>query len=47
MIMRVFKKLDIANKILLPKKVVEQMGREYYMEVYEDKIVLIPIEKGE
>ena len=45
MIMRMFKKLDIANKILLPKKVVEQMGSEYYMEIYSDKIVLIPIKK--
>ena len=45
MIMRMFKKLDIANKILLPKKVVEQMGREYYMEIYSDKIILIPIKK--
>ena len=45
MIMRLFKKLDCLNKILLPKKVVEQMGREYYMEIYSDKIILIPIKK--
>lgn len=45
MIMKLFKKLDAYNKILLPKRVVEQMGREYYMEIYSDKIVLIPIKK--
>ena len=45
MIMRMFKKLDIANKKKKKKKVVEQMGREYYMEIYSDKIVLIPIKK--
>ena len=34
------------NKVVLPKKFVEKNGREYYMEVYEDYIKLIPIKKG-
>ena len=35
-----------TNKIQLPKKVVEEMGSQFYMEIYEDKIILIPIKKG-
>lgn len=35
------------NKILIPKFIIEQWGREFYMEIYEDKIVLKPIKKGE
>lgn len=46
MIMRFFKKLDVRNSILIPKKVVEKFGGEYYMEIYEDKIILIPVKKG-
>ena len=46
MLMRFFKKLDIHNTIGIPKIVREKFGDEYYMEVYEDKIVLVPIKKG-
>lgn len=35
------------NRILIPKKVVELFGRKFYMKVYENKIVLEPISKGE
>lgn len=35
------------NKIIIPKFFVEKHGRSYYMEIYEDKIVLKPIKKGE
>ena len=35
------------NKILIPKFIIEQWGRELYMEIYKDKIVLKPIKKGE
>lgn len=35
-----------TNKITLPKVVVEKFGKQFYMEIYEDKIVLIPIKKG-
>lgn len=30
------------NRIILPKSFVDKNGYEFYMEVYEDKIVLIP-----
>ena len=46
MIMRLFKKLDCRNFIGIPKKVAEKFGKQYFMEIYEDKIVLIPIKKG-
>ena len=36
-----------ANKIRLPKKFIDKMGQEFYMEIYEDKIVLVPKKKGE
>lgn len=47
MIMRFFKKVDGRNTILLPKKIIEKMGKEYFMEIYDDKIILIPVKKGE
>ena len=46
MIMRLIKKADVRNFIGIPKKVAEKFGKEYYMEIYEDKIILIPIKKG-
>ena len=36
-----------TNKIRLPKTIVELWGRNYYMEIYTDKIILKPIKKGE
>lgn len=46
-ILRFMKKAErTTNKITLPKVVVEKFGKEYYMEIYEDKIVLVPIKKG-
>ena len=36
-----------TNKIRLPKKVIEKFGRSYYMEIYDSKIILKPIKKGE
>lgn len=35
------------NKMVIPKFFVEKHGRSFYMEIYEDKIVLKPIKKGE
>jgi len=46
MILRFFKKVDNRNSVSIPKKIVEKFGKEYYMEIHEDKIVLIPIKKG-
>ena len=36
-----------TNKLRIPNAIVEQWGRQYYMEIYADKIVLKPIKKGE
>lgn len=47
MLMKFFKKVDKNNKIFIPKAVVENFGKEFYMEIHQDKIVLIPIKKGE
>lgn len=33
----------IYNRITLPKKFVEKWGKEYYMNVYADRIEIIPI----
>lgn len=35
------------NKMVIPKFFVDKYGRSFYMEIYEDKIVLKPIKKGE
>ena len=35
----------VLNRIMLPKKFVDKWGREFYMEVYEDKIILKPSRK--
>lgn len=38
----------LKNRIGLPKAFVDKWGRQFYMEVYEDKIVLLPIkQKGD
>ena len=34
-----------TNKIRLPKTIVEQWGNQFYMEVHQDKIILIPVNK--
>lgn len=37
-----------TNKIRLPKFVIDKFGNKFYMEIYDDKIILKPIkEKGE
>ena len=33
------------NRVIIPKAFVEKNGRNFSMEVYEDKIVLKPIKK--
>ena len=47
-ILRILKKTDTdRNRIIIPKKVIEKMGRTFYLEVYEDYIKLVPLGKGE
>jgi hypothetical protein len=42
------KKADkTTRKMIIPKAIIEQWGNEFYMEIYQDKIVLRPIKKGE
>jgi hypothetical protein len=36
-----------TNKMIIPKAVVQNWGYDFYMEIYNDKIVLKPIKKGE
>lgn len=36
-----------TNKMIIPKAVIQKMGNQFYMEIYKNKIVLIPIKKGE
>lgn len=37
----------LNNKIIMPKAIIEQWGNQFYMEIYSDKIILRPINKGE
>lgn len=36
-----------TNKMRIPQQIIEKWGKQFYMEIYKDKIVLIPIKKGE
>ena len=33
----------VMYRIMIPKKCIEKWGREYYLEVYEDKMILKPV----
>ena len=47
-ILRLFKKAEkTMNKVILPKAFIDKHGHDFYMEIYNDKIVLKPIKKGE
>lgn len=35
------------NRVIIPKQFIEKWGKTFSMEIYPDKIVLIPIKKGE
>ena len=45
MLIRIFKNVDSNGKIFIPKVVTENFGKEFYLEVHQDKIVLIPLKK--
>ena len=38
---------DSLNRIVIPKPVINRMGKYYYMEVFQDRIVLKPIKQEE
>ena len=43
-----FKKAEPkTHKMVIPKTFVEEHGNEFYMEVYRDKLIIKPKEKGE
>lgn len=35
------------NRVIIPKKFIDQHGRLFYMEVYNDKIIIKPRKEGE
>lgn len=35
----------VMGRVMLPKKFIDKWGREFYMEVFEDKIILKPVNK--
>ena len=40
------KKADkTTHKMIIPKAIIENWGNEFFMEVYSDRIVLIPIKE--
>lgn len=46
MLMKLQKKADkVMNRIIIPKSFIDKHGKQFYMEVYEDKIILKPIKK--
>jgi len=46
MIMKIQKNAESkTNKIRIPKAFIDKFGKQFYMEVFEDKIVLKPIKK--
>jgi len=44
-ILRIMKHVDTNNRLVIPDNVVKSLGRDYYMEIYADKIIMIPIKK--
>ena len=39
--------IDKQHKLVIPKIVVEKLGKQFYMEIYKDKIILRPIKEEE
>ena len=35
----------VMNRVMIPKKFIDKWGREFYMEVFNDKIILRPVRK--
>ena len=36
----------VLNRIIIPKFFIDKYGRQFYMEIYNDKIVLKPINQS-
>lgn len=44
---RFMKKVDDKNRLLIPKFIIDNYGKEFYLEILEDgSVKLIPIKKG-
>lgn len=37
----------VTHKMIIPKKFIEKHGLHFIMEVYDNKLIIKPIEKGE
>ena len=35
----------VLNRVIIPKPFIDKHGRNFFMEVYEDKIILKPVRK--
>jgi len=42
-ILRYMKRSDIQNRIQLPKPLIDKFGRDFYLEIYDDCMVIVPI----
>ena len=47
-VQRFFKRAEISkNRIIIPKFYIDKYGRDFYMEIDEEKIIITPIKKKE
>lgn len=35
-----------SNKMIIPQAIINKWGNQFYMEIYEDKIILRPLNKN-
>lgn len=47
LLLKFYKVVDILGRIVIPAQVRKKFGDEYYLEVYEDYVKLIPAKKKE
>jgi len=45
LIERCFKRIDGFNRIGIPSVFIKKLGKEFYVELYEDHIKLVPLKK--
>lgn len=38
---------NFRNRVIIPKTFIDKHGKNFYMEVYENKIILKPVERSE
>ena len=37
----------VMNRIIIPKVFIDKFGRNFYLEMYEDKLIIRPVRKEE